>query len=369
MARKNNLYDYDAVRTAKTGAVKRSVFACVSVFIALLVGAAVFVGIASKDESGKPFSESNIAKWCNYWGKGKPSTDVADVPDVPDIEYEDPDVAYGKYGYLVVNAQVEENAPVALSATTRQVNGNVSEVVTATVTPVDADIFGVIWESSDSESVVVTPIEGDNLSCKLTCVSTFTQPVTVTCTVISLETITATCRVDCLVSPGKDISAGLSDSDGNGNVSKLGFGCTYTARALPSGIWDGGTCRGELQVAAVALSLTSAFNEEMATLITDYYSYYVDFDALGAEITLSDTPHACFGGACEDAEEFRAAFAQACYKLGDNCVQVQIDVQYVFREKVYATYNETLTLGFDSATFVKSVDDVTLNPDNPVFGS
>lgn len=338
---------------AKTKTKKKSIAQRVgAMFLCLVV--CIVVGCAGAWGMGFALTgEANPLKWKNG-------------PDVPPVEYEDPDVEYGKYGYLVVSSDTEEGAPVALHSSRQYINSEPKDVVTATVTPADADIFGVVWESSDPSSVVVTPIEDDKLSCKLTCVNTFDEPVTVTCTVISLETISATCTVDCLVSPRNDIAVGLVYADAT--AISLGFGNTYTATALPVGIWDGGSVTGELRVHYITLSLTLPFAQELYSYLGGYYQ--CDFDAFGEEITLSGTPYACF---CdpnfEDEEAFRVAFAQACHKLGDNCVTAQIDVEYVFRDKVYAKYSLTDTYGFDASTFVKGADDVTINPDNPVFGA
>lgn len=308
------------------------------------------------------------------WGTGFALTGEANPlkwkngPVVPPVEYDDPDVEYGKYGYLVVSSDPEEGAPVALHSSRQYINSEPKDVVTATVTPADADIFGVVWESSDSSSVVVTPIEDDKLSCKLTCVNTFDEPVTVTCTVYSLETISATCTVDCLVSPGNAVQADLYNK-GGGSSSSLGFGYTYEAVASPAGTWEGGTVTGELRVNMIVLYLTNAFVDELNNLLDGFNYGYRDFDTLGNEITLPDTPHACFNDSDIDEEAFRAAFAQACYKLGDNCVQVEFQIEYAFRDKVYKTYFIDYYYGFDASTFVKGADDVTINPDNPVFGS
>ena len=289
-----------------------------------------------------------------------------DVPTVPDVSYDDPDVAYGQYGYLLVSTS--DSSPVALSSATRQVNGKATDVVTATVTPVDSDIFGVVWTSSNAESVAVTPIEGDNLSARLTCTKVFNEPITITCQVYSTRVLTATCRVDCLarLNSEYDIDFTVKENGEGAAVSQLGFGKTYkVCPDIISQIYDG-TVWGNLRVTDWLLNLSDETLNALVGILGEYYD--TTFDNVQNDTgTLYSTPLQCFAAGMFDAEVFRKAFAQVCYGK-DDCGEIDATIEYYYGDKVYATFVIRRSFGFDPATYVKAADNVDITPDNPILG-
>jgi len=291
-----------------------------------------------------------------------------DVPTVPDVSYDDPDVAYGQYGYLLVSTS--DSSPVALSSATRQVNGKATDVVTATVTPVDSDIFGVVWTSSNAESVAVTPIEGDNLSARLTCTKVFNEPITITCQVYSTNVLTATCRVDCLarLNSEYDIDFNVRENGEGAAVSQLGFGKTYeVCPDIISQIYDG-TVWGNLRVTEWILNLSSEVITSLNEVLNRNYDWDCSFDNVTNGVgTLYSTPLQCFAAGMFDAEVFRKAFAQVCYGK-DDCGEIDATIEYYYGDKVYATFVIRRSFGFDPATYVKAADNVDITPDNPILG-
>ncbi len=333
----------------KSGGIGK-VIACLMLVVIIVFGAIWGTGYAI---TGK----ANPAEW----GLNTPP---AELPDVPQIEYEDPDVPYGKNGYLIVNTSPETTAPVALAAMTRQVNGNVAEVLTATVSPVDADIFGITWESSDSSSVVVTPIDGDKLSARLTCVKSFDERITITCTIYSIKTISATCTVDCLVSPGAAVEIEIRENDQR--ADKIGFGKTYTCVGIP-GQWYGGTLMGDLRVKTWSVCLSTEVINAITAIIGEQY-WDVDLGSGDGDTITFTTPKGCFLSGSTSEEDFRKAFAQVCHNK-DNAAKVEATIEYCYGDKVYKTYNVNAVYGFDSSTYVKPADGLTILPDNPVLGT
>ena len=302
------------------------------------------------------FVQNNPLKFFNSWGTA--TSDPNTWIDIPDITYKDPNVEYGKYGYLVVMTDDEENSPVALTATTRNVNGQLSEVLTATVTPANATILNVWWTSSDEEYVVVTPLEGDFFTCKITCIRAFDQPVTVTCNVVSTEQLTATCEVGCLAQPNDDVEATLGSST-------LSFGETYTASVMPGMMI--GTVKGEFVVTGWEINLLPEIVNEITAELGIDPGWDYGFGPNSATGTLL-TPRDCFADSDIDNVAFLNAFVKACHDK-DECATVEIMIKYIYNGETYASYSRTENINFDPDSYFIPAENITINPNKPVLGS
>lgn len=298
--------------------------------------------------------------WFNSWGQGVKDEIEPDVKGDPEP---DKTIEYGKYGFLCVS-NIEETDGIQMLSTTQEVDEELKDVLTVSVTPANADVFSVNWTSNNS-AVVVTPIEGDIMSAKLTLVAPFETAVTITCNVVSATTLTATCTVDCLAAASDNIEL---------HVSPLKFGAenTFTVTDSSPAL---GTVWGEFVIGDVTVNLT----DDVITKIKRYAAPSLQSsDFTDTTLSKADNylmlakPRECFNASRTqfDDEGFRIFFAKAINELGGNShCKVDTKVSYVYNGKVYGTYNVETYSTFDYSTYGVPATDATLDPDNPVLGT